>query len=133
MGFVLLTRALERFLTPGVPVDGIPRVLLKIGAGFLRETIGHDRGLPGVSVSVDLPACTFNAAAHCSIWPPNRHVRALRLALAQSSAKQGVRVVQGDMRTNGKPAEVGTLVRPGDAIVLGSGALATFVVGRTRF
>jgi hypothetical protein len=46
---VLLARALERFLSPGVPVDGIPRVLLKIGAGFLRETIGHDRGLPGVS------------------------------------------------------------------------------------
>jgi len=58
---------------------------------------------------------------------------ALRLALAQSSAKQGVRVVQGDMRINGKPAEVGTLVRPGDAIVLGSGALATFVVGQDAF
>ena len=58
---------------------------------------------------------------------------ALRLALAQSSTKQGVRTLQGDMRINGKPAEVGTLVRPGDAIVLGSGALATFVVGQDAF
>src|SRR5881628_3979049 len=58
---------------------------------------------------------------------------ALRLALAQSSAKQGVRTVQGDMRINGKPAEPGTLVRPGDTIVLGSGALAAFVVGEDAF
>ena len=58
---------------------------------------------------------------------------AVRLALAQSSAKQGVRTVQGDMRINGKPVEVGTLVRPGDAIVLGEGAVATFVVGQDAF
>src|SRR5882672_85512 len=58
---------------------------------------------------------------------------ALRLALAQSSAKPGVRVVQGDMRINGKPAEAGTLVRPGDAIMLGNGAVATFVVGQDAF
>ena len=58
---------------------------------------------------------------------------AVRLALAQSSAKQGVRIIQGDMRINGKPAEVGTLVRPGDAIVLGDGAVATFVVGQDAF
>src|ERR1700704_4691957 len=58
---------------------------------------------------------------------------ALRLAFAQISAKQGVRTVQGDMRINGKPAEAGTLVRPGDTIVLGNGALATFVVGEDAF
>jgi hypothetical protein len=58
---------------------------------------------------------------------------ALRLALAQSSAKQGVRTVQGDMRINGKPAEAGTLVRPGDAVALGDGAVATFVVGQDAF
>src|SRR5258708_16271133 len=51
-------------------------------------------------------------------------------ALAQTSAKQGVRTVQGDMRINGKPAEAGTVVRPGDTIVLANGALATFVVGQ---
>ena len=54
-------------------------------------------------------------------------------ALAQSSPKQGVRTVQGDMRINGKPAETGTLVRPGDTIVLANGALATFVVGQDAF
>ena len=37
------------------------------------------------------------------------------------------------MRINGKPAEPGTLVRPGDTIVLGSGALAAFVVGEDAF
>jgi len=37
------------------------------------------------------------------------------------------------MRINGKPAEMGTLVRPGDAIVLGDGAVATFVVGQDAF
>ena len=58
---------------------------------------------------------------------------ALGRALAQASAKQGVRTVQGDMRINGKPAEVGTLVRPGDTIVLANGALATFVVGQDAF
>ena len=58
---------------------------------------------------------------------------ALRLALAQSSARQGVRTAQGEIKINGKPAEPGTLVRPGDAIVLGNGALATFVVGQDAF
>jgi hypothetical protein len=58
---------------------------------------------------------------------------ALRVALAQTQAKQGVRTVQGDMKINGKPAEAGTLVRPGDAIVLGNGAVATFVVGQDAF
>ncbi len=58
---------------------------------------------------------------------------AIERALAQTSAKQGVRTVQGDMRINGKPAETGTVVRPGDAIVLGDGAVATFVVGQDAF
>ena len=58
---------------------------------------------------------------------------ALGRALAQTPAKQGVRTVQGDMRIKGKPAEAGTLVRPGDAIVLGNGVAATFVVGQDAF
>jgi hypothetical protein len=58
---------------------------------------------------------------------------ALRVALAQNQAKQGVRTVQGDMRINGKPAEAGILVRPGDAIVLGDRAVASFVVGQDAF
>ncbi len=58
---------------------------------------------------------------------------AVRLALAQSSTRQGVRTAQGEIKINGKPAEAGTVVRPGDAIVLGNGALATFVVGQDAF
>ena len=58
---------------------------------------------------------------------------AVRLALAQSSTRQGVRTAQGEIKINGKPAEPGTPVRPGDAIVLGNGALATFVVGQDAF
>jgi hypothetical protein len=58
---------------------------------------------------------------------------ALRLALAQSSTRQGVRTAQGEIKINGELAEPGTLVRPGDAIVLGNGALATFVVGQDAF
>ena len=37
------------------------------------------------------------------------------------------------MRINGKPAEAGTVVRPGDAVVLGDGAAAAFVVGQDAF
>jgi len=33
-GLVLLACSFERLLSPGVPIDGIPRVLLEIGAGF---------------------------------------------------------------------------------------------------
>src|SRR6266702_803414 len=50
---------------------------------------------------------------------------ALRLAVAQTSAKQGVRTAHGVVAINGKPAEPGTLVRPGDTIVLGSGLLVS--------
>jgi hypothetical protein len=58
---------------------------------------------------------------------------ALRQALAQTSAKQGVRTAQGEVTINGKPAEPGTLVRPGDTIALGNGALVTFAVGQDAF
>jgi hypothetical protein len=57
----------------------------------------------------------------------------LRLALAQTSANQGVRAAQGDIGVNGKPAAPGSPVRPGDTIVLGKDALATFVVGGDAF
>src|SRR6266436_3426943 len=100
---VLLARALERFLSPGVPVDGIPRMHIQ-----------RRRALLTLAAGIGMPA-------------------ALRLALAQSSARQGVHTVQGDMRINGRPAETGTVVRPGDAIVLANGALTTFVVGQDAF
>jgi hypothetical protein len=58
---------------------------------------------------------------------------ALRLALAQTGSQQGVRAAKGDISIAGKPAAPGTPVRPGDTIVLGKGALATFVVGEDAF
>ena len=58
---------------------------------------------------------------------------ALRLALAQSSATQGVRNTRGEVRINGKPADPGALVRPGDAIETGRRGYATFVVGEDAF
>lgn len=58
---------------------------------------------------------------------------ALRLALAQSSATQGVRNTRGEVSINGKPAEPGSMVRPGDAIETGRRGYATFVVGEDAF
>ena len=40
-GLVLGTRPGERFLAPGIPIDGIARVLPEVRAGDPRETIGH--------------------------------------------------------------------------------------------
>ena len=57
---------------------------------------------------------------------------ALRLALAQSQA-QGVRRAMGDVRVNGLPVVVGSLVRPGDTVVVGKEALAAFVVDQDAF
>jgi hypothetical protein len=58
---------------------------------------------------------------------------ALRVALAQSRAQQGVRTAKGDVRVNGKPAAQGTPVRTGDTIEIGKDAFATFVVGEDAF
>jgi hypothetical protein len=58
---------------------------------------------------------------------------ALRLALAQGTAKQGVRAAKGDVKVNGKPVTVGGLIRPGDTIEIGKEALASFVVGQDAF
>ena len=58
---------------------------------------------------------------------------ALRVALAQTSAQQGVRAAQGEVKVNGKPATLGGLVRPGDTIEIGKDAVAAFVVGQDAF
>jgi len=58
---------------------------------------------------------------------------ALRVALAQTSAVQGVRAARGDVRVNGKPAVVGGLIRPGDTIEIGKDAVAGFVAGQDAF
>jgi hypothetical protein len=53
-------------------------------------------------------------------------------ARAQESpqAIQGLREVRGDVRVNGAQADAGSLVRPGDTVTTGPGALAAFVIGQ---
>ena len=57
----------------------------------------------------------------------------LRLALALGSVAPGVYRVRGDVRINGKPAQRGMEVRPGDVITPGRDAELVVVVGRDAF
>jgi len=54
-------------------------------------------------------------------------------ALAADRIVRGVRTVSGDVSVNGRPAAVGTQVRPGDSVVAGPGGEVVFVVGRDAF
>jgi hypothetical protein len=58
---------------------------------------------------------------------------ALRAALAQTQAQQGVRSAKGEVKVNGKRVTVGGLIRPGDTIEVGKDAVAAFVVGEDAF
>ncbi|MDP1537594.1 MAG: hypothetical protein Q8L95_10470 [Burkholderiales bacterium] len=57
----------------------------------------------------------------------------LRAALAAGAVPPGVAKIKGDVRINGKPAERGQRVAPGDLIVTGKGAELVFVVERDAF
>jgi hypothetical protein len=57
----------------------------------------------------------------------------LRQALAVGEIPSGVARVRGDARVNGKPAQRGMEVRPGDVITTGPGAELVVVVGRDAF
>lgn len=57
----------------------------------------------------------------------------LRAALAAGAVPPGVARVKGDVRINGKPAERGQRVGPGDLIVTGNGAELLVVVERDAF
>jgi hypothetical protein len=54
----------------------------------------------------------------------------LRQALAQGSVAPGVARVKGDARVNGKPAQRGMEVKPGDVITTGRDAELVVVIGR---
>jgi hypothetical protein len=58
---------------------------------------------------------------------------ALRLALAQSTASQGMRTARGEVRINGRLADTGALVLANDTVETGTGAHAAFVVGEDAF
>ena len=57
----------------------------------------------------------------------------LRQALAANAVEEGVARVRGDVRVNGKPAQRGMEVGPGDAVTTGRGAELVVVVGRDAF
>ena len=57
----------------------------------------------------------------------------LRRALALGGVQPGVARVQGDARVNGKPAERGMEVKPGDVVTTGRDAELVVVVGRDAF
>ena len=57
----------------------------------------------------------------------------LRRALALGVVPPGVARVHGDARINGKPAQRGMEVRPGDLITTGPDAELVFVVGRDAY
>ena len=54
-------------------------------------------------------------------------------AQAQIAKNPGLYLVQGDVRVNGKPVKPGELVRAGDAVSTGRGALAVFSIGEDAF
>lgn len=60
---------------------------------------------------------------------------AIRAALAAGERPpgQGVYRKDGEVRINGRPAQVGEPIRPGDAIEAGTGSQAVFIVGRDAF
>jgi len=57
----------------------------------------------------------------------------LREALAAGTVEKGVSRVRGDVRINGKPAQRGMEVGPGDAVTTGRNAELVVVVGRDAF
>ena len=57
----------------------------------------------------------------------------LRAALAAGTLPPGVAQIKGDVRINGKPAEHGQRVAPGDVIVTGGNGELVFVAERDAF
>lgn len=57
----------------------------------------------------------------------------LRAALAAGTLPPGVAQIKGDVRINGKPAERGQRVAPGDVIVTGANGELVFVTERDAF
>lgn len=57
----------------------------------------------------------------------------LRAALAAGAVPPGIAQIKGDVRINGKPAERGQRIAPGDVIVTGKGAELVFVAEHDAF
>lgn len=57
----------------------------------------------------------------------------LRAALAAGTLPPGIAQIKGEVRINGKPAERGQRVNPGDVIITGKGAELVFVAEKDAF
>jgi hypothetical protein len=55
------------------------------------------------------------------------------LALGNDPVPPGLHKAKGDVRINGKPAAVGTLIKPGDTVSTGPGSEAIYVIGQDAF
>jgi hypothetical protein len=54
-------------------------------------------------------------------------------ALAQGKGKPGVNRMRGEVRVNGQPAKLGSIIKPGDTVTTGPKSYVTFVVGQDAF
>ncbi len=60
-------------------------------------------------------------------------VRGVMAMGADGQLVEGVRKMQGTVAVNGTPAQVGSIVFPGDIITTGSASLGVFVIGKDAF
>ena len=92
------------------------------------------------------PADAKNMKQHGGILPPGRRAWLLRAlaggvavpllirdALAAGERASGMVEVKGEVRINGRPARVGSVVMPGDSVATARGASAVFILGRDAF
>lgn len=59
--------------------------------------------------------------------------RRLAVAMGNLPAEQGMRKIEGTVKINGQPAQIGSLLKSGDVVTTGSDSMAVFVVGTSAF
>src|SRR5688572_2045477 len=97
------------------------------GGGLPRITPGEDRSMKIISRR-DWLLGTASGAAVLAMG-----MTLLRHALAAGAIPPGVARLRGDVRINGKLAQAGMEVKPGDVITTGRDAEVVFVVGRDAY
>ena len=73
--------------------------------------------------------------AAAGVFGPAGMTGLIREALARGNdpVPPGLHKAKGDVRINGKPAAVGTLIKPGDTVTTGPGSEAIYVIGQDAF
>jgi hypothetical protein len=74
-----------------------------------------------------LKGITALTAAHCLGLSPSAQANGQRLAA------QGIHRLNGEVKVNGQPASVGTLVKPGDTVTTGTNSEAIYVIGQDAY